>query len=58
MKAAPHDVTILKNLIFAHFSVSNQFDLLSYCYDNFDKSFFAGLCKSISEEATKGKYAY
>ena len=37
-----------------YFDVKDQFGLLTHCYDKFNKSHFAGLCKELSELAFSG----
>jgi N-acetylglucosamine kinase len=37
-----------------HFDIKDRYDLLTHCYDRFDKPFFAGLCKRLAESANAG----
>jgi N-acetylglucosamine kinase len=36
------------------FPFVGRFGLLQHCYTNFEKSFFASLCKKLSKAATEG----
>ncbi len=51
---APHPVSgsgQLERVILDYFGVADRFDLLPHLYGNWDKTFFAGLCKRISQVA-------
>lgn len=46
-----YPVERLWEVIKQHFDVDTRFDLLPHCYANFDKPFFASLCKKIAHAA-------
>ncbi len=48
---APHPVSEVERCILDHFSISDRFGLLPHLYVNWDKAFFAGLCKRICQVA-------
>ncbi len=50
MRAA-HNVDRLEQVIQDHFSVSDRFELLRHLYSDWDKTFFAGLCRKIADAA-------
>jgi len=54
MEPAPEDVTILQQLIFEHFNISDRFGLLTHCYDSFSKAEFAAITKNIAGAAAAG----
>lgn len=51
---APHDITELERAIMEYFQISDRFEMLGPLYEKWNKSFFAGLCKRISQGAQKG----
>ncbi|XP_072310797.1 N-acetyl-D-glucosamine kinase isoform X2 [Eucyclogobius newberryi] len=50
----PHDVTHVRRAMEEYFKVSSLIDLLPHLYRDFQKSFFAGFCKKLSEGALAG----
>ncbi|CAJ1086424.1 N-acetyl-D-glucosamine kinase isoform X1 [Xyrichtys novacula] len=46
----PHDVTRVKKAMEEYFEVSDLMGMLPHLYRNFQKSYFAGFCKKLSEE--------
>ncbi|XP_059471030.1 N-acetyl-D-glucosamine kinase [Neocloeon triangulifer] len=50
----PYSTDLVWQLIKDHFSITDRFGLLQHCYTNFEKSFFAGLCKKLSLAASQG----
>ncbi|XP_013780725.1 N-acetyl-D-glucosamine kinase-like [Limulus polyphemus] len=51
---APHDITRAKETVLKHFKVQDKSELLSHCYVNFSKSFFAGVCVKLAQVAEEG----
>jgi len=54
LEKCPYDTSAVWSLIKSHFNVETQHDLLSHCYAQFDKAFFAGLCANLSQIAAAG----
>ncbi|XP_067619011.1 N-acetyl-D-glucosamine kinase isoform X2 [Eurosta solidaginis] len=54
LKKSPYPIERVWDLIKQHFNVETRLDLLPHCYANFDKPFYAGLCKRISHAAEEG----
>ncbi|MEQ2283048.1 hypothetical protein AMECASPLE_007073 [Ameca splendens] len=52
--APPHDITHVRKAIEEYFQVSDLMGMLPHLYRNFQKSFFAGFCKKLSEGAEAG----
>ncbi|XP_076368531.1 N-acetyl-D-glucosamine kinase-like isoform X1 [Tachypleus tridentatus] len=52
--SVPHNTTTVKNTVLDYFQVKDKFELLQFCYINFSKSFFAGLCVKIAKAAQDG----
>ncbi|CAB3369440.1 Hypothetical predicted protein [Cloeon dipterum] len=50
----PYSTDLVWQLIKDHFSITDRFGLLQHCYTNFEKSFFASLCKKLSLAASQG----
>ncbi|XP_055012095.1 N-acetyl-D-glucosamine kinase [Boleophthalmus pectinirostris] len=50
----PHDVTHVQRAMEEYFKVSDLMGMLPHLYTNFQKSFFAGFCKKLSEGALAG----
>lgn len=48
------DISVVWGQIKAHFKIEKQNDLLSHCYANFDKAFYASLCASLARSADEG----
>jgi N-acetylglucosamine kinase len=55
-KKVPCDLPLdeVKEAIFKYFDISERFDLFVHCYEKFDKTYFAGLCKRLADRAIKG----
>jgi N-acetylglucosamine kinase len=41
-------------VILKYFGVKDRFGLLTFCYDKFVKSHFAGVCKDLADLASNG----
>ena len=54
MSQPPHDITRIKATILSYFNIKDQFGILTYAYDSFTKTKFAGLCEKIAEQAAQG----
>uniref|UniRef100_A0A3Q2DWD2 N-acetyl-D-glucosamine kinase n=1 Tax=Cyprinodon variegatus TaxID=28743 RepID=A0A3Q2DWD2_CYPVA len=52
--APPHDITHVRKAMEEYFQVSDLMGMLPHLYRNFQKSFFAGFCKKLSEGAEAG----
>lgn len=50
----PHSINIVWSLVKEHFNVENRNDILPYCYQTFEKSFFAKLCQKLAVAADSG----
>lgn len=50
--AAPHDISVLKEVVYKFFKLKERFDILPYLYDNFKKENMAEFCKVLSETAS------
>jgi N-acetylglucosamine kinase len=50
----PHPTKGIEEVIFKYFGVNDRFGLLTFCYDKFVKSHFAGVCKELAELARSG----
>lgn len=48
------DISVVWEQIKSHFKIEKQHDLLSHCYANFDKAFYASLCASLAQSADAG----
>lgn len=44
----------IRKLVKEHFQVEDMFAILPYCYNNFDKSFIAGMCIKLAKLAFEG----
>ena len=51
LNKAPYPTTKVAEVIKTYFNVQDRFGLLTYCYDQFEKDHFAGVCKSLAESA-------
>lgn len=51
---APYPTNEVANAIKNYFGIKDRFGLLTFCYDKFEKPHFAGVCKSLADEARKG----
>jgi len=53
--AKPHaDISLLENLILTHFDVKDRYGMLAPLYDDFSKTKFASLTKSLADAANQG----
>ncbi|XP_022249138.1 N-acetyl-D-glucosamine kinase-like isoform X2 [Limulus polyphemus] len=52
--SVPYSTATVKNTVLNYFQVKDKFELLQFCYINFSKSFFAGLCVKIAKAAQEG----
>ena len=50
----PHSTKGIEEVIFKYFGVKDRFGLLTFCYDKFVKSHFAGVCKDLADLAHNG----
>ena len=50
----PHSTKGIEKVIFKYFGVKDRFGLLTFCYDKFVKSHFAGVCKDLADLAKSG----
>jgi len=54
LNPAVADISVVQELIFSHFNITDRFGILSHCYDKFNKAEFAALSKKIAEAAVGG----
>lgn len=54
LSPAPADISLIQEIIFSHFNITDRFGILTHCYDKFDKAGFAAMSKKIAEAAMKG----
>ncbi|XP_076581017.1 N-acetyl-D-glucosamine kinase [Chaetodon auriga] len=52
--APPHDITYVKKATEEYYQVSDLMGMLPHLYRNFQKPYFAGLCKKLAEGAEAG----
>ncbi|GAB6020254.1 hypothetical protein CHUAL_002972 [Chamberlinius hualienensis] len=45
----PHDITVLRRIVFDHFQLKDRFGILEHAYGNFEKANFASLTKKIAK---------
>ncbi|XP_024864294.1 N-acetyl-D-glucosamine kinase isoform X2 [Kryptolebias marmoratus] len=60
LAAPPHDITRVREAMEEYFQVSDLMGMLPHLYRNFQKSFFAGFCRKVAEEAgdALGQYVF